>query len=47
MIEENFEIEDVFDVGICKYHLDKLESYWINQYDSYNNGYNNNSGYTP
>ena len=44
MIEENFEVEDVFDVGICKYHLDKLESYWINQYDSYNNGYNNNLG---
>ena len=44
MIEENFEVEDVFDIGICKYHLDKLESYWINQYDSYNNGYNNNLG---
>ena len=44
MIEENFEVKDVFDVGICKYHLDKLESYWINQYDSYNNGYNNNLG---
>jgi hypothetical protein len=44
LIEENLTIE-IIDVGCCQYHLDKLEVYWINYYDSYNNGYNNNAGY--
>lgn len=41
--EEDFIIETI-DFGCCKYHLDKLESYYINKYDSCNNGYNNNLG---
>lgn len=44
LIEENFTVE-IIDIGICKYHLDKLEAYYIDKYDSYNNGYNNNAGY--
>lgn len=42
--ENNF-IVDIIDYGICQYHLDKLEAHYINKYDSYNNGYNNNSGH--
>ena len=42
--EENFTIE-IIDIGICQYHLNKLESYYIDKYDSYNNGYNNNLGH--
>ena len=45
LIEEEFEVKELFDVACCKYHLDKLEAYWINKYDSCNNGYNNNTGY--
>ena len=41
---DDFKISELLDVGICKYHLDKLEAYYINLYDSYNNGYNNNNG---
>lgn len=41
--EEDFIIETI-NFGCCKYHLDKLESYYINKYDSYNNGYNNYAG---
>ena len=44
LIEDDFEVTDVLDVGICKYHLDKTETYWINHYNSYNNGYNNQPG---
>lgn len=43
LIEEDF-IFKIIDYGICQYHLDKLEAYYINKYDSYNNGYNNNKG---
>lgn len=42
--EEDLTIE-VIDYGICKYHLDKLEVFYINKYDSYKNGYNNNAGH--
>ena len=42
--EENLTV-DVIDVAFCKYHLDKLEAYYIDKYDSCNNGYNNNAGY--
>lgn len=41
--ESNFSIE-IIDYGICQYHLDKLEVYYINKYDSCNNGYNNYEG---
>ena len=44
LIEEDFIVTELFDVACCQYHLDKLEAYWINYYDSYNNGYNNNAG---
>lgn len=44
LIEENFVIETI-DYGICQYHLDKLEAYYIDKFDSYNNGYNNNVGH--
>lgn len=42
--ESNFSF-DIIDYGICQYHLNKLEAYYINKYDSCNNGYNNNLGY--
>ena len=42
--EEDFTIETI-DCGICQYHLDKLEVMHIKEYDSYNNGYNNNVGH--
>ena len=45
LIEEDIVVTEVLDVAFCQYHLDKLEAYWINYYDSYNNGYNNNAGY--
>ena len=35
---------EVLDVGCCQYHLDKLEVYYINKYDSCDNGYNNEYG---
>ena len=44
LIEEDIEVTEVFDVAFCQYHLDKLEAYWINYYDSRNNGYNNECG---
>jgi hypothetical protein len=44
LIEEDFEVTEVFDVAFCKWHLDKLETYWINRYDSCNNGYNIEAG---
>ena len=43
--EEDFEIEEVFDIGISKWHLDKLESFYINKFNSCDNGYNNNAGH--
>ena len=45
LIEEDFEVTEVLDVGCCQYHLDKLEAYYINKYNSCENGYNNNIGY--
>ena len=44
LIEENFVYEEVVAVGISQYHLDKLESYWIKEYNSCENGYNNYPG---
>ena len=44
LIEEDFIVTEVLDIGICKWHLDKLEAYYIDKYDSCNNGYNNNYG---
>ncbi len=44
LIEENIEVIEILDVGICRYHLDKLEVYYINKYDSFLNGYNNQMG---
>ena len=44
LIEEDIVVTEVLDVAFCQYHLDKLEAYYINKYDSYNNGYNNREG---
>jgi hypothetical protein len=44
LIEEDFVVDEVIAIGICKYHLDKLETVFIEQYDSCNNGYNNHPG---
>jgi hypothetical protein len=44
LVEEDIEVTKVLDIGICKWHLDKLEAYYIDKYDSCNNGYNNNYG---
>ena len=35
----------MFDIGISKWHLDKLESFYINKFNSCDNGYNNNAGH--
>lgn len=45
LIKEDFEVTEILDIAFCQYHLDKLEVYYIDKYDSYNNGYNNNCGY--
>lgn len=44
LIEEDFVLTEALDVAFCQYHLDKLEAYWINKYDSFLNGYNNREG---
>ena len=44
LIEEDFIVDEVIAIGICQYHLDKLEAYYIDKYNSYNNGYNNREG---
>ena len=44
LIEEDFIVTETLDVAFCQYHLNVLEAYWINYYDSYNNGYNNTAG---
>jgi hypothetical protein len=44
LIEEDIKLTEVLDVGCCQYHLDKLEVYYINKYDSCDNGYNNEYG---
>lgn len=35
---------DIIDVGYCRFHLDKLEAYYIDKYKSFEEGYNNNRG---
>ena len=37
-------VTETLDVAFCQYHLDKLEAYYIDKYDSFLNGYNNNAG---
>lgn len=44
LIEENFTF-DIIDVATSRWHLDKLEAHYINKYNSYENGYNNNTGF--
>ena len=44
LIEEDIKVTEVLDVACCEYHLNILEAYWIDYYDSYNNGYNNQPG---
>ena len=44
LIEEDFVVDEVIAIGVCKYHLDKLEAYYINKYNSCENGYNNECG---
>ena len=44
LIEDDIIVTELFDVGCCKYHLDKTEAYYIDKYDSCNNGYNNEHG---
>ena len=43
--ENSFEYNKLFKVAYSQYELDKLEAYYINYYDSYENGYNENRGY--
>ena len=35
---------DIIDVGYCKFHLDKLEAYYIDKYKAFEEGYNNYRG---
>ena len=42
--EDDFMIEESIAVGVCEYHLNALESYFINKYNSYECGYNNCAG---
>lgn len=44
LIEEDFTLTELFDVGCCKYHLNALEAYYINKYNSCDDGYNNYYG---
>ena len=44
LIEEDFIVTETLDVAFCQYHLDKLEAYYINKYNSCENGYNNEYG---
>ena len=44
LIEEDFKVTEMIAVGCCQYHLDKLEVYFIDKYDSFLNGYNNQDG---
>lgn len=44
LIEEDIEVTEVLDIAFCQYHLDKLEVHYINKYNSFSNGYNNNVG---
>ena len=36
---------DIIDIGYCRFHLDKLEAYYIDKYKAFEEGYNNNRGY--
>lgn len=40
----NFEVDEEFDVAYSRDELNKKEMYWIEKYNSYKNGYNNNVG---
>ena len=42
--EDSFEYTKLFKVAYSQYELDKLEAYYINYYDSYEKGYNENRG---
>ena len=42
--ENSFEYIKLFKVAHSQYELDKLEAYYINYYDSYEKGYNENRG---
>ena len=44
LIEKDFIVTETLDVAFCQYHLDKLEAYYIDKYDSFLNGYNNQPG---
>lgn len=44
LIEEDFEITEVLAVGCCRWHLDKLEAYYIDKFNSQHNGYNIQGG---
>ena len=35
---------DIIDIGYCKFHLDKLEAYYIDKYKAFEEGYNNYRG---
>ena len=43
--ENSFKYIKLFKVAHSQYELDKLEAYYIDKYDSYKNGYNENRGY--
>ena len=43
--KESFKFTKLFKVAHSQYELDKLEAYYIDYYDSYKNGYNENRGY--
>lgn len=42
--KNSFEYIKIFKVAYSQYELDKLETYYINYYNSYENGYNENRG---
>ena len=42
--EDSFEYTKIFKVAHSQYELDKLEAYYIDYYDSYENGYNETRG---
>ena len=43
--ENSFKYTKLFKVAHSQYELDKLVAYYIDYYDSYENGYNENRGY--
>ena len=44
LLEEDFVVTEMLDVACCQYHLNALEVYYIDKYDSCENGYNNTIG---